>query len=62
LVKGRAVLATLVISVDLVLLAVILGLRLSNGTLGGTGLGPSLILTAIAIAVLLGMIVYASRS
>jgi hypothetical protein len=57
MVEGRVLFGSLVSSVAIVILAVILGLRYLNGTLGGSYAVGSLLLTAAFLAVICGVLI-----
>lgn len=57
MVEGRVLFGSLVSSVAVVILAVILGLRYLNGTLGGSYVVGSILLTAAFIAVVCGVLI-----
>ncbi len=57
MVEGRILFGLLVASVATVILAVILGLRYLNGTLGGPYAVGSLLLTAAFLAVICGVLI-----
>jgi|GEM_PF-3138778 hypothetical protein len=57
MVEGRVLFGSLVSSVAIVILAVILGLRYLNGTLGGSYAVGSVLLTAAFLAVICGVLI-----
>jgi hypothetical protein len=57
MVEGRVLFGSMVTSVAVVILAVILGLRYLNGTLGGSYAIGSLLLTAAFLAVICGVLI-----